>query len=228
MPTDDASAAAGRRRRDVRVRVRAAAATPCRRRSSPCRAAPAAASPTRSTGWPASSRSPSPTGRRRPSPARRAPWCSRAVRRWTASRRRAARCPPGCRAGATPATAAVVREPVSDTASHSRMPSAAMASGCSRTTPRRESSGRGVQPRGQAQLAVRRPSSGPRRRARSCHGPGGLRSPSRAIDRRCGARLGAARDGRAPRCCLRFVVPRLRVRRQPSAGVRMVNGMRMT
>ncbi len=38
-----------------------------------------------------------------------------------------------------PATAVVVREPVSDTASHSRMPSAAIALGCSRITPRRES-----------------------------------------------------------------------------------------
>ncbi len=47
--------------------------------------------------------------------------------------------PAGVSGGATPATAAVVREPVSDTASHSRMPRAAMASGCSRTTPRRES-----------------------------------------------------------------------------------------
>ena len=37
--------------------------------------------------------------------------------------------PVGVPAGATPATAAVVREPVSDTASHSRIPSAAMASG---------------------------------------------------------------------------------------------------
>ena len=48
--------------------------------------------------------------------------------------------PAGVPDGAMPATAVVVREPVSETASHSRMPSAAMASGCSRTTPRRESS----------------------------------------------------------------------------------------
>src|SRR5690242_6040054 len=47
--------------------------------------------------------------------------------------------PVGVPPGATPATAAVVREPVSETASHSRMPRAAMASGCNRTTPRRES-----------------------------------------------------------------------------------------
>src|SRR6202008_1553987 len=40
---------------------------------------------------------------------------------------------------AKPATAAVVRDPVSDTASHSRMPRAAMALGCNRMTPRRES-----------------------------------------------------------------------------------------
>ena len=38
-----------------------------------------------------------------------------------------------------PATAAVVRDPVSDTASHSRMPRAATAFGCNRMTPRRES-----------------------------------------------------------------------------------------
>ena len=37
--------------------------------------------------------------------------------------------PAGVPAGATPATAAVVRDPVSETASHSRMPSAARASG---------------------------------------------------------------------------------------------------
>src|SRR3954447_11738096 len=37
--------------------------------------------------------------------------------------------PAGVPSGATPATTAVVRDPVSDTASHSRMPSAAMASG---------------------------------------------------------------------------------------------------
>ena len=37
--------------------------------------------------------------------------------------------------------AQVVRVPVSDTASHSRMPRAAIASGCSSTTPRRASSG---------------------------------------------------------------------------------------
>ena len=47
--------------------------------------------------------------------------------------------PVGVPAGATPATAAVVREPMRDTASHSLMPSAAMTSGWSRTTPRRES-----------------------------------------------------------------------------------------
>ena len=40
---------------------------------------------------------------------------------------------------AMPATAVVVRDPVSDTASHSRMPRATMALGCSRITPRRES-----------------------------------------------------------------------------------------
>jgi hypothetical protein len=40
---------------------------------------------------------------------------------------------------AKPATAAVVRDPVSDTASHSRMPRAATAFGCNRITPRRES-----------------------------------------------------------------------------------------
>ena len=48
--------------------------------------------------------------------------------------------PAGVPAGATPTTAAVVREPMSATASHSRIPSAAIASGCSRRTPRRESS----------------------------------------------------------------------------------------
>jgi hypothetical protein len=40
---------------------------------------------------------------------------------------------------AMPATAVVVRPPVSDTASHSRIPRAAMAFGCNRITPRRES-----------------------------------------------------------------------------------------
>ena len=47
--------------------------------------------------------------------------------------------PTGMSPAAIPATAAVVRDPVSDTASHSRMPRAAMAFGCNRTTPRRES-----------------------------------------------------------------------------------------
>src|SRR4051794_20907664 len=47
--------------------------------------------------------------------------------------------PAGVSGLASPATAEVVRDPVRDTASHSRMPSAARASGCRRTTPRRES-----------------------------------------------------------------------------------------
>ncbi len=47
--------------------------------------------------------------------------------------------PEGISGPARPATAAVVREPISDTASHSRMPRAATALGCRRTTPRRES-----------------------------------------------------------------------------------------
>ena len=45
--------------------------------------------------------------------------------------------PVGVSPGATPTTVAVVRAPVNDTASHSRMPRAAITSGCSRTTPRR-------------------------------------------------------------------------------------------
>jgi hypothetical protein len=48
--------------------------------------------------------------------------------------------PVGVPGGATPTTAAVVLAPVRATASHSRRPSAAMASGCNRTTPRRLSS----------------------------------------------------------------------------------------
>ena len=48
--------------------------------------------------------------------------------------------PGGVPVAATPTTAQVVRVPVSDTASHSRMPRAAIASGCSITTPRRASS----------------------------------------------------------------------------------------
>ncbi len=48
--------------------------------------------------------------------------------------------PVGVPPGAMPTTAAVVRDPVSEIASHSRIPRAAIASGCSRTTPRRESS----------------------------------------------------------------------------------------
>src|SRR5581483_1775446 len=47
--------------------------------------------------------------------------------------------PAGTSVAASPATAAVVRDPVNDTASHSRIPRAAMASACRRTTPRRES-----------------------------------------------------------------------------------------
>ncbi|SIN01108.1 Uncharacterised protein [Mycobacteroides abscessus subsp. abscessus] len=47
--------------------------------------------------------------------------------------------PAGTERGATPTTAAVVRDPVREIASHSRMPRAAIASGCNRTTPRRES-----------------------------------------------------------------------------------------
>ena len=47
--------------------------------------------------------------------------------------------PTGVSWSARPATAAVVRDPVNDTASHSRMPRAATAFGCNRITPRRES-----------------------------------------------------------------------------------------
>ena len=123
------------------------------------------------TRWPASNPSPSPTARRTPSPARRSRWRPRAGRRWTASRRRAERCPRGRVGPATPTTAAVVREPVSDTASHSRMPSAAMASGCRRTTPRRVSSAevlsRAVSVSDSA--GSRRPTVVP---SRSCRGPG--------------------------------------------------------
>ena len=126
---------------------------------------------------------------------RRSPRCPRAARRWTASRRRAARCPPGCRGPATPATAAVVRDPVSDTASHSRMPRAAMAFGCSRTTPRRESTAevfsRAVSvscgPR-RAVMATRpaRACASPQPRHRSAGGglaPGGSRAARRAVAR---------------------------------------------
>ena len=113
--------------------------------------------------------------------------------------------PAGVPAGATPATAAVVREPVSDTASHSRMPSAAMASGCSRTTPRRESERRGVQPGGQARDVVRRRTVLRGFESTTGHvSEPGLRSPSRVIgpavrlrpaDRpsRCRAVVGACR-----------------------------------
>ncbi len=206
---------AGLRRRGARARGRAAAATPCRRPSSPCRAGPVAASPTTPTGWPASIRAASPTARRTPSPATTSTVVSSrrpALDSVTSSSRAV---PAGVPGGATPTTAAVVREPVSDTASHSRMPRAAMASGCSRTTPRRESSGRGVQPRGERQARGRR----------RCAGDGlighaqrpGLRRPSRATDRRlgCWARRIARR---AARCCLGFVVPRPRGARPPSAG----------
>ena len=47
--------------------------------------------------------------------------------------------PAGVPVGARPATVAVPRAPMSAMASHSRMPNAANASGCKRTTPRRRS-----------------------------------------------------------------------------------------
>ncbi len=47
--------------------------------------------------------------------------------------------PTGVPGPARPATAAVVRDPISDTASHSRIPRAATALGCNLMTPRRES-----------------------------------------------------------------------------------------
>ena len=132
--------------------------------------------------------------------------------------------PAGVPAGAVPTTADVVRAPVSDTASHSRMPSAANASGCRRTTPRRESVAEVLS------RAVRgnRPSGGSPNVAVRWSvtayplGPG-LRSPRRATDRRWGAARRAARRT-ARRCC--GLASQASGRAATQRWLRMVNGMR--
>ena len=106
--------------------------------------------------------------------------------------------PVGVPFGATPTTAAVVREPMSDTASHSRIPSAAIASGCRRTTPRRESRAAVL-----SRAVSVRLDAGPgvpviRSVIRQPPGlPSGLRRPRRAADRRgCWARRISRRAAR--------------------------------
>ncbi len=169
---------------------RGAAGTPRRRRSTPCRAGLGAGWAVEPTGWSSPSRS---------RVTDRAPYTvaaatmtavsslSPALDSVTSSSRTV---PTGVCGPAMPATAVVVRDPVSDTASHSRMPRAAMALGCSRTTPRREST---------AEVFSRAVSV-------SCRGrhvrPVGLRRPNRAIDRRLGCARRIAR--RVARRCLGF------------------------
>ncbi len=130
--------------------------------------------------------------------------------------------PAGVPAGATPATAAVVRDPVSDTASHSRMPSAAMASGCSRTTPRRESSAE-VFSRA-VSVSLDAGAGEPATVDSDIGQPPGLRRPRRLTDRRrlgCSARRMARRAAR--RCP--GLESQVSGRAATQRWLRMVNGM---
>ena len=90
--------------------------------------------------------------------------------------------PDGVPGGAIPATAAVTREPIRDTASHSRIPRAASTSGCRRTTPRRASNAEVLSRAVNDRLVPRAGGSDIRSDIRQ---PPGLRRPSR-VDRRWG------------------------------------------
>ena len=177
--------AAGRRRRDVRARVRAAAATPCRRPSSPCRAAPGAASPTRSTGWPDSIRV---------TVTDRAPYTVTGATSTVVSSRSPALDSVTSSSSAVPAGVSGRRHPDhrgggARTGQRHRIPLPNTQGGNGfRMQPDHAAARvqcRGVQPRGERELMARR------RAVRDVEPghvtrPGGLRSPSRAIDRRCG------------------------------------------
>ena len=215
MPTDDASAAAGRRRRDVGAEVArqqrhgvadghhlAEQGLAQRRRRD-------------RLGGQVRAASPSPTGRRTPSPARRARWCPRAARRWTASRRRAARCRPVC-------PQVPPRPPRRWCANRSATPHPTPECPARQWLPDAGGPRRGARPapRCSAARSARGGCSGGSVRdleSASSSARPALRSPSRAIDRR---RCGLRPADRPPRRALLswFVVPHLRVLGQETPG----------